>query len=83
MITSDGEQVTMSTQRSGARQQEGQHTQVDGDCSYAYIGNLRSHKLHVPSCGSLPSGKNRVYFDTYEEAVSAGYTPCGNCLRGK
>lgn len=83
LITSDGEQVTMSTQRSGARQQEGQHTQVDGDCSYAYIGNLRSHKLHVPSCGSLPSGKNRVYFDTYEEAVSAGYTPCGNCLRGK
>lgn len=44
-----------------------------------YIGNKNSKKFHLPSCGSLPKEKNRVYFDTREEAVSAGYDPCGNC----
>ena len=47
-----------------------------------YIGNVNSHILHAPSCDSLPSQRNQVVFDTYEEAVSAGYTTHPECLGG-
>lgn len=45
-----------------------------------FIGNVNSHIFHSPDCRSLPAEKNRTVFDTYEEAVEAGYTPCGSCL---
>lgn len=45
-----------------------------------FIGNVNSHIFHSPDCRNLPAEKNRTVFDTYEEAVEAGYTPCGSCL---
>ena len=45
-----------------------------------YIGNANSKKLHTESCSSLPKEENRVYFDSYQEAVDAGYTPCSSCM---
>ena len=45
-----------------------------------YIGNVNSHILHAPNCQYLPSQRNQVIFDTYEEAVDAGYTPHYDCL---
>ena len=44
-----------------------------------YIGNKNSKVFHRPSCGSLPSGKNQVYFDSRSYAVSKGYKPCSHC----
>ena len=44
-----------------------------------YIGNKNSKVFHRPSCGSLPSGKNQVYFDSRSYAVSKGYKPCSQC----
>lgn len=44
-----------------------------------YIGNKNSKKFHLPSCSSLPAEKNRVYFNSREEAINAGYSPCGIC----
>lgn len=44
-----------------------------------YIGNKNSKKFHEPSCGSLPAEKNRVYFDSRQEAVDANFDPCKNC----
>lgn len=44
-----------------------------------YIGNLNSHKFHLPTCHTLPADKNRTYFDSRDEAIDAGYSPCGNC----
>lgn len=46
----------------------------------SYIGNKNSKKFHAPTCPNLPSEKNRVYFASYDEAISEGYTPCGTCL---
>ena len=46
----------------------------------AYIGNVNSKKFHLPSCSNLPDPVNQVLFSSYEEAIEAGYTPCGNCL---
>ncbi len=48
--------------------------------SELYIGNRNSKKFHAPDCDSLPTEKNRVEFDSYQDAIEAGYTPCGGCL---
>ena len=47
--------------------------------SMQYIGNLNTHKFHLPSCSTLPKESNRVYFDSREEAVADGYVPCKKC----
>lgn len=51
--------------------------------SYLYIGNKNNMKLHSVNCtGKLPKEKNREYFYTLEEAISAGYyseNQCQNC----
>ena len=48
-----------------------------------YIGNKNNMKLHCADCkGNLPKEKNRVYFNSLEEAEAAGYTKenqCHNC----
>ena len=46
----------------------------------AYIGNVNSKKFHLPSCSNLPDPANQILFSSYEQAVEAGYEPCGNCL---
>ena len=45
-----------------------------------FIGNKNSKKLHSEDCANLPKEENRVLFDSYQEAMDAGYTPCGSCL---
>lgn len=46
-----------------------------------FIGNKGSKKVHRASCqyGAKTSPGKRVYFNTYEEAVKAGYIPCKVC----
>jgi len=46
---------------------------------FQYIGNIKSKVFHRLTCSSLPDEKNRVYLNTREEAITAGYKPCGNC----
>jgi len=46
-----------------------------------YLGNMNTKKFHVPDCSSaqkiLP--ENRIWFQIREEALKAGYEPCGIC----
>ncbi len=51
-------------------------TYADG----CFIGNRNSHKFHLETCKNLPKEENRIYFDSYSQAIEAGYTPCGACL---
>lgn len=44
-----------------------------------YIGNKKSKKFHTEHCASLPEEANRIYLEDREEAISLGYSPCGNC----
>lgn len=46
-----------------------------------YVGNQNSHVFHHDWCKSVSkmNDKNKVFFDTREEAVNAGYTPCKRC----
>ena len=45
-----------------------------------YVGNKKTAKFHLPDCSSLPKGPNRVEFETYDEAVAAGFSPCRSCF---
>ncbi|WP_083236164.1 Ada metal-binding domain-containing protein [Acidaminococcus massiliensis] len=47
----------------------------------AYVGNSASHKFHYEGCRAEQRirADHRVHFDTREEAIDAGYTPCGIC----
>ena len=53
----------------------------DAAGSAAYIGNRNTKKFHSPSCDSVREMKesNRVEFFDREEAIGAGYKPCGRC----
>lgn len=44
-----------------------------------YIGNKNSKIFHINTCSSLPIEKNRVYFDSIEEAIKQGYKACNIC----
>ena len=44
-----------------------------------YVGNQSSQVFHDADCSGLPSEEKRVYFGSREEAVAAGYKPCGRC----
>lgn len=71
---SDGETTSFTWQN-----QNGQPEDVEpGDG--AFIANKNSGKFHVPGCSNLPAEKNQVIFSSYQEALDAGYTPCGSCI---
>lgn len=59
--------------------QETKPEPVQAVSTITYIGNKNSKVFHLPSCKTLPMEKNRVYFDSREDAVDAGFKPCGNC----
>lgn len=44
-----------------------------------YIGNDETKKFHEPWCSYLPDQPNQILFETREEAIAAGYDPCGHC----
>lgn len=50
---------------------------------YAFVGSAESDRYHKPTCRwtSAINDENLVHFDTKEEAVAAGYVPCGTCLK--
>jgi methylphosphotriester-DNA--protein-cysteine methyltransferase len=45
------------------------------------VGNSNTHKFHLASCRyvSKMNDANKVYFNTRQEAINAGYTPCQKC----
>lgn len=77
LAVSDGEQVTITWENTGARTAPAGSPEPSAD---GFIGNKRSKIFHDPRCANLPGEKNRVTFDDYDQALAAGYTPCGNCL---
>lgn len=47
----------------------------------AYVGNRNSMKFHSDDCryAAQVKAENRIAFDSAEQALIAGYTPCGAC----
>lgn len=77
---SDGNNVTFITQKnSSAVTANNPSDNNSEEMTTGYIGNAKSKKFHYPSCHSLPAEHNRVIFNSREEAIKSGYSPCGNC----
>ncbi len=70
----DGTEVTFTWENQNAVPEDAEPAEA------GFIGNKNSKKFHSPLCENLPAEKNRVDFETYDEAVGAGYSPCGSCL---
>ena len=71
---SDGAEVTLTWQNQSAVPENAEAA------PQVFIGNKNSRKFHSQDCANLPSEKNSVEFSSYQDAVDAGYTPCGSCL---
>lgn len=72
-----GEQKRSDQELSG-QENVGKET-VSQNVTTEIIGNKNSKKYHTGECGNLPLEKNRVYFESEEEAKKEGYEKCGNC----
>jgi competence protein ComEC len=86
IFTSDGKILTVKTLGGSIQPRaptssapDNKSSQSTAQTSGNFIGNKNTKKFHRPSCSSLPAEKNRVYFKTRDEAVSAGYVPCKRC----
>ena len=77
VATSDGQNITFTWENQSANPI---NAEVEPPSGRIFVGNSKSRKFHTEDCGSLPGPDNRVYFDTYQSAIDAGYTPCGSCL---
>lgn len=73
-LETDGNMIKISTEKNTSASTE-QPTKEK-----TYIGNINSKIVHNSNCSSLPMEKNRVYFDTIEQAVSNGYKKCSKCM---
>lgn len=71
---SDGRDVTLTWENQANQPENG----IPAD--QRLIGNSNSGLFHTALCNYLPGEANRVYFETYDEAVAQGYIPCGRCL---
>ena len=71
---SDGKEVTFTWQNQSAVPENAEAA------PQIFIGNRNSKVFHAPDCKNLPSEKNAVQFSAYQEAIAAGFTPCGSCL---
>lgn len=51
------------------------------DYQFAYIGNIRTMKLHVPGCRHAASTtyQNLVGFGSRQAAINLGFVPCKVC----
>ena len=83
LASSDGKAITFTWKGGGSGPSipPSNNPSIPGSSNAAtYIGNKNSKKLHLPGCTSLPSEGNQVLFDSYDEAIAEGYTPCSKCM---
>jgi competence protein ComEC len=82
VLTTDGQKLSYTTQMKTPRS-----TGLAPATSYestaanqaANIGNRNSHIFHLPTCSTLPAEKNRVYFNSRDDAIAQGFRPCKRC----
>ena len=78
----DGDYTSSSYSSSYSSSSSGGHTTTyNSGTSDSYVGNSNSGKFHAPGCGDVNKMKpsNKVYFSSRDEAINAGYSPCGHC----
>lgn len=73
--------VDATTSQTDSPAQPDKENTENQSSDYPYIGNKNSMKFHLSSCESANTmkEKNKVYFNTREEAINDGYIPCKSC----
>ncbi len=79
VAVSNGNEIKFSFENEKVQSSEKSETKQNNMVSEQFIGNKNSKKFHLPSCSGLPTDKNKVLFNSRNEAVSAGYSPCSKC----
>lgn len=76
----NGKEQTISKSGSAKTSLSSEVSSADSS-QHRYIGNKSSRVFHLGSCKSVNkmSDKNKVYFDSREQAAESGYSPCGYC----
>jgi competence protein ComEC len=77
LAVSDGKEITFTW---GNQNAQPDAVEPGDPVAQTFIGNKNSKKFHSQDCSSLPKEENQVLFGSYQEAVDAGFTPCGGCL---
>ena len=73
VLSTDGKTIRRSTG------EEYESTEEKPQPDFTYIGNRKSKIYHTDICPNLPGEKNRITFNSEEEAENSGYKKCGNC----
>lgn len=77
LAVADGREITFTWENQNAAPEDAEP--ADPAMTKAY-GNKKSKKFHTYDCSNLPGENNLVIFEGYQEAVAAGYEPCGSCI---
>ena len=77
IASADGSEITFTWGNQSAQPEDVEPGETKAT---VFIGNKNSKKLHSEACANLPKEENRVLFDSYQEAMDQGFTPCGSCL---
>ena len=80
IAVSDGNEIIFTLERNLKKDNPPKESEKSYEEYDIYIGNKNSKVFHVDTCNSLPIENNRKYFETFEEALNAGYTPCSKCI---
>ncbi|MDR0797852.1 MAG: MBL fold metallo-hydrolase [Nitrososphaerota archaeon] len=72
VFVTDGETISVSVEN-------GVGSTPAETVSLSYIGNNNRQIFHLSTCSSLPQEQNKVYFNSRQEAIDAGYTSCNTC----
>ena len=76
LAVSDGRDITITWEK-----QQSVPTDLEAAEGFGkYIANKNSMTLHTPFCGSLPKEANRIYYDSFEDAMADGCKTCGGCI---
>lgn len=81
-VTSDGETVTVTTNRNSQSDTLGSAAPQITPAVREYVLNTSSRKYHLPDCSGLEKmnpDNRKEYTGTAEELTEMGYTPCGSC----
>lgn len=85
IATCDGKDITWNTKGTASTQEHTDNgnglTQNNDKVTYSrsYIGNKNSKVFHSKDCSSLPDKENQKKFRKRQDAIDAGYRPCGKC----
>lgn len=74
IAVSDGTEISFTWEKQSAEPLNAEPADL------RFIANIKSQKLHDSTCTYLPVEANRIYFDSYWEAIDAGFSPCSSCL---